>query len=133
MTSVIFSLFDHPREKKNILVTIFGSKTAVSLRSSSLRTFRQERLSWPILIPRPRLTCSAGVFFGRANVLIAKAHVETRKEGRKWGESKNNSSNINKQPALQTRPRTKNRYSTVLIFAQVKCPFKNLEIGEIVS
>ena len=34
------------------------------------------------------LACSAGVFFGRANVLLAKAHVETRKEGRKWGESK---------------------------------------------
>ena len=28
------------------------------------------------------------VFFGRANVLLAKAHVETQKEGRKWGESK---------------------------------------------
>ena len=27
--------------------------------------------------------CSACVFFG-----LAKAHVETRKEGRKWGESK---------------------------------------------
>ena len=87
-----------------------------------------------------RLTCSAGVFFGRANVLMAKAHVKTRKEGRKWGESKNNSTNINKKlsaaqntPALQTRPRTKNRYSTVLIFAQVKCPFKNLEIGEIAT
>ena len=99
-----------------------------------------ESLSWPILILRPRLTCSAGVFFGRANVLMAKAHVKTRKEGRKWGESKNNSTNINKQlsaaqntPALQTRPRTKNRYSTVLIFAQVKCPFKNLEIGEIAT
>ena len=33
------------------------------------------------------LACSAGVFYGRANVLFAKAHVETRKEGRKWGES----------------------------------------------
>ena len=30
--------------------------------------------------------CSAGVFFGRANVLLAKANVKTRKEGRKWGE-----------------------------------------------
>ena len=29
------------------------------------------------------LACSAGVFFGRANVLFANAHVETRKEGRK--------------------------------------------------
>ena len=34
------------------------------------------------------LACSAGVFFGRANGLLVKAHVETRKEGRKWGESK---------------------------------------------
>ena len=34
------------------------------------------------------VACSAGVFFGRANVLLAKTHVETRKEGRKWGESK---------------------------------------------
>ena len=34
------------------------------------------------------LACSAGVFFGRANFFLAKAHVETRKEGRKWGESK---------------------------------------------
>ena len=31
---------------------------------------------------------SAGVSFGRANGLLAKAYVETRKEGRKWGESK---------------------------------------------
>ena len=30
------------------------------------------------------ITCSAGVSFGRANVLLAKAHVETRNEGRKW-------------------------------------------------
>ena len=37
---------------------------------------------------RGTLACSAGVFFGCANVLLAKAHVETRKEGRKWGESK---------------------------------------------
>ena len=29
------------------------------------------------------LACSAGIFFGRANVLFAIAHVETRKEGRK--------------------------------------------------
>ena len=29
------------------------------------------------------LACSAGVYFGRANVLFANAHVETRKEGRK--------------------------------------------------
>ena len=36
----------------------------------------------------PKLACSAGVFFGHANVLLAKALVETRKEGRKWGESK---------------------------------------------
>ena len=35
---------------------------------------------------RGALACSAGVFFGCANVLLAKAHVETRKEGRKWGE-----------------------------------------------
>ena len=34
------------------------------------------------------VACNAGVFFGRANVLLAKAHVETRNEGRKWGESK---------------------------------------------
>ena len=27
------------------------------------------------------VTCSAGVFIGRANVLLAKAHVETRKRG----------------------------------------------------
>ena len=33
------------------------------------------------------VTCSAGVFIGRANVLLAKAHVETRKEGKKWVES----------------------------------------------
>ena len=33
------------------------------------------------------VTRSAGVFIGRANVLLAKAHVETPKEGRKWGES----------------------------------------------
>ena len=33
------------------------------------------------------LACSTGVFYGRANVLFAKAHIETRKEGRKWGES----------------------------------------------
>ena len=33
------------------------------------------------------VACSVGVFFGRANVLLAKAHVETRKEGRKWGKS----------------------------------------------
>ena len=26
------------------------------------------------------IACSAGVFFGRANVLLAKAHDETRKE-----------------------------------------------------
>ena len=37
---------------------------------------------------RGALACSAGVFFGRAHVLLAKAHVETRKEGRKCGESK---------------------------------------------
>ena len=37
---------------------------------------------------RGALACSAGVFFGRANVLLVKAHVETRKKGRKWGESK---------------------------------------------
>ena len=36
----------------------------------------------------PKLACSAGVFFGHGNVLLAKALVETRKEGRKWGESK---------------------------------------------
>ena len=30
------------------------------------------------------IACSAGVFFGCANVLLAKAHVETRKGGRKW-------------------------------------------------
>ena len=30
------------------------------------------------------ITCSAGVSFGRANVLLAKAYVETRNEGRKW-------------------------------------------------
>ena len=29
------------------------------------------------------LACSAGVYFGRANVLFSNAHVETRKEGRK--------------------------------------------------
>ena len=29
------------------------------------------------------LAFSAGVYFGRANVLFANAHVETRKEGRK--------------------------------------------------
>ena len=29
------------------------------------------------------LACSAGVYFGRANVWFANAHVETRKEGRK--------------------------------------------------
>ena len=34
------------------------------------------------------LACSASVFFGRANFFLAKAHVETRKEGREWGESK---------------------------------------------
>ena len=35
------------------------------------------------------LACSAGVsFFGRANVLLVKAHVETLQEGRKLGESK---------------------------------------------
>ena len=34
------------------------------------------------------VACSAGVFFGRTNVLLSKAHVETPKEGRKWGESK---------------------------------------------
>ena len=34
------------------------------------------------------VACSAGIFFGHTNVLLAKAHVETRKEGRKWGESK---------------------------------------------
>ena len=34
-----------------------------------------------------RIACSAGVFFRRANDLLMKAHVETRKEGRKWGES----------------------------------------------
>ena len=28
------------------------------------------------------VACSAGVFFGRANVLLAKVHVETRKLGR---------------------------------------------------
>ena len=78
---------------------------------------------------RGALACSAGVFFGRANVLLAKAHVETRKEGRKWGESKGaghlplgllfllsliflrhnkdggyNSTNINKQQPAQNTP-----------------------------
>ena len=71
------------------------------------------------------LACSASVFIGRADVLLAKAHVETRKEGRKGGESKRsggllflisliflchnkdggyNSTNINKQlsPAQNT-------------------------------
>ena len=28
------------------------------------------------------LACGAGVFFGLANVLLAKAHVKTRKEGK---------------------------------------------------
>ena len=32
------------------------------------------------------VACSAGVFLWRENVLLAKVHVETRKEGRKWGE-----------------------------------------------
>ena len=36
----------------------------------------------------PWLACSAGVFFRHTNVLLAKVNVETRKEGRKWGESK---------------------------------------------
>ena len=36
------------------------------------------RVMWP---------ACAGVFFGRANVLLAKVHVETRKEGRKWERS----------------------------------------------
>ena len=36
----------------------------------------------------PWLACSAGVFFRRTNVSLTKAHVETQKEGRKWGESK---------------------------------------------
>ena len=65
------------------------------------------------------VACSAGVFFGRANVLLAKVHVETRKEGRKWERSTillsliflrhnkdggYNSTNINKQlsPAQNT-------------------------------
>ena len=67
------------------------------------------------------VACSAGVFFWRGNVLLAKVHVETRKEGTKWGEVQfyspflrhnkddgYNSTNINKQlspaqntPALQ--------------------------------
>ena len=34
------------------------------------------------------MACSAGVFFRRMNVLLAKVHVETQKGGRKWGESK---------------------------------------------
>ena len=34
-----------------------------------------------------RIACSTGVFFWHANDLLMKAHVETRKEGRKWGES----------------------------------------------
>ena len=33
------------------------------------------------------VACSAGVFFGRANILLAKAHVETRKEGTQNGAS----------------------------------------------
>ena len=40
------------------------------------------------IFSRSIIACSAGVFFGSANVLLAKGHVETRKEGRKWGESK---------------------------------------------
>jgi len=140
VTSVIFLFFDYPREKKYFKANFLIENSRFSSLLSAWDVSPGESLFWPILIPRPRLTCSAGVFFGRANVLIAKAHVETRKEGRKWGESKNNSMNMNKQlspaqntPTLQTRPRTKNRYSTVFTFVQVKCPFKNLEIGEIVS
>ena len=34
------------------------------------------------------LAWSAGALFGRANFFLAKAHVESRKEGRKWSKSK---------------------------------------------
>ena len=34
------------------------------------------------------LACIAGVFFGRTNVLLAKALVETRAAGRKWENQK---------------------------------------------
>ena len=66
--------------------------------------------------------------------------LKLEKRGVNGASQKNNSTNINKQlspaqntPVLQTKPRTKNRYSTVFTFVQVKCPFKNLEIGETVS
>ena len=45
--------------------------------------------SWPsCALARCIVAFSADVFFGRTNVLLSKAHVETPKEGRKWGETK---------------------------------------------
>ena len=68
-----------------------GKKTHVR-RVSNLGPLSQHYgfTTWPrgLGLSHLELACSAGVFFGRANFFLAKAHVETRKEGRKWGESK---------------------------------------------
>ena len=45
--------------------------------SFSLRKFNNPEVTKTATL----VACSADVFFGRANVLLAKTHVETRKEG----------------------------------------------------
>ena len=127
----IFLLFDHPQEKNYFKANFWIENSRFSSLLFAWDVSPGESLSWPILILRPRLTCSAGVVFGRANVLMAKAHIKTRKEGRKWGESKNNSTNINKQlsaaqntPVLQTRPRTKKSILSCTYFCASEMPFQ---------
>ena len=74
-------------------INIITSKIANVFQIGHLR-IAQTRVSKPGLVQSkshnrgrtPKLACCAGIFFGHANVLLAKALVETRKEGRKWGE-----------------------------------------------
>ena len=74
-------------------INILRSKIANVFQIGHLR-IAQTRVSKPGLVQSkshnrsrtPKLAYCAGIFFGHANVLLAKALVETRKEGRKWGE-----------------------------------------------
>ena len=81
ITKYILSL--PTRRASRILITHWRSDQMLSKRhvNSSLRKRLREYNG-------AEVASSAGVFFGRANVLLAKAQVEIRKEGRKWGELK---------------------------------------------
>ena len=86
-TSLCLPIFKVSGQQLKLVFSFDRYRAPLSIQSLTLSTSCYQRQTC-ITTSINKVACSAGVFFRRANVLLAKAHVETRKEGRKWGESK---------------------------------------------